>query len=96
MDFACVVQRGAAGESEVEEAIAGRIPSDIDNLLGNGAVAGRYLVCSIIPWGGWQLSHRYGRPVFVARLSDDDTFSYGYNDELNTDLEKLRDKCATN
>jgi len=59
----------------VEETVAGRIPTDIGNYLPYGAVAGRYLVCSIIPKGGWRLSHEYGRPVFVAWLSDDDTFS---------------------
>jgi len=94
LDFACVVQIGATGESAVKEIVAGHIPSDIRDYIPIGAVSGRYLICSTIPWGGWQLDPKHGRPIFVAWLRADDSFSYGYDDELTSNLENLREKCV--
>ena len=53
------------------------------------APAGRYLVGCVMPEGGWAAFSNI-RPEFSVRLRADDSFSYGFNGELNSNLQIVR------
>ena len=88
--FCCILEVTPEGGTKIEVTISGRVPSDTETYLPLDAPAGRYLVGCVMPEGGWAAFSNI-RPEFSVRLRADDSFSYGFNGELNSNLQIVRE-----